>query len=42
MIHLSARLAWHDSGWNSCVYRHPYLTLGVLCKSKSGMVATVH
>jgi hypothetical protein len=25
MIHLSARLAWHDTGWNGCVCRVPHL-----------------
>lgn len=25
MIHLSARLAWHDSGWNGCVCKSPHL-----------------
>lgn len=25
MIHLSARLAWHDSGWNGCICRQPHL-----------------
>jgi hypothetical protein len=25
MIHLSARLAWHDGGWNGCVCQEPHL-----------------
>ena len=25
MIHLSARLSWHDSGWNGCVCQAPHL-----------------
>ena len=25
MIHLSARLAWHNSGWNGCVCKFPHL-----------------
>ena len=25
MIHLSARLAWHDTGWNGCVCQEPHL-----------------
>ena len=25
MIHLSSRLAWHDSGWNGCVCQNPHL-----------------
>jgi hypothetical protein len=25
MIHLSARLAWHDVGWNGCVCKEPHL-----------------
>lgn len=25
MIHLSARLAWHDNGWDGCVCRAPHL-----------------
>jgi len=25
LIHLSARLAWHDSGWNGCVCKFPHL-----------------
>jgi exodeoxyribonuclease V alpha subunit len=25
MIHLSARLAWHDNGWDGCICREPHL-----------------
>ena len=25
MIHLSARLAWHDNGWDGCVCQEPHL-----------------
>jgi len=25
MIHLSARLSWHDNGWDGCVCRQPHL-----------------
>jgi hypothetical protein len=27
MIHLSARLAWHDSGWNGCVCHESQFSL---------------
>ena len=34
MIHLSARLAWHDSGWNGCICRQPHLNASCIVQEQ--------
>ncbi|MFC2023431.1 ATP-dependent RecD-like DNA helicase [Chloroflexota bacterium] len=34
MIHLSARLAWHDSGWNGCICRAPHLNASCIVQQQ--------
>lgn len=34
MIHLSARLAWHDSGWNGRICRHPHLNASCIVQEQ--------
>lgn len=34
MIHLSARLAWHDTGWNGCVCREPHLNASCIVQEQ--------
>jgi len=34
MFHLSARLAWHDSGWNGCICRYPHLNTSCIVQKQ--------
>jgi exodeoxyribonuclease V alpha subunit len=34
MVHLSARLAWHDAGWNGCVCREPHLNAACIVQEQ--------
>jgi hypothetical protein len=34
LIHLSARLAWHDTGWNGCVCREPHLNASCIVQEQ--------
>ncbi|MDY7040427.1 MAG: ATP-dependent RecD-like DNA helicase [Chloroflexota bacterium] len=34
MIHLSARLAWHDNGWNGCICQAPHLNASCIVQEQ--------
>ena len=34
MIHLSTRLAWHDTGWNGCICREPHLNASCIVQEQ--------
>jgi exodeoxyribonuclease V alpha subunit len=34
LIHLSARLAWHDTGWNGCICREPHLNASCIVQEQ--------